>query len=230
MSEPLPRLTKEQEDLVRRSTVVPRLARRMSRRTSYLTEAELASVGYETECRCATRFEPARNVPFEAYSYTFVHLDMKKAIGKERTKQRREMTGTLDASYEYLERYRDPGDLFADTEADSRRQLREFAEGIMGTFLARFLSEASQAPSEDDLHERDDRGRKRVRVRAAVEAMGEAGRVLSLKYFDRLTWEEVAARVGSSSATVRRDHDAALRTLAARLAGTAPRASRDDDK
>ena len=48
MSEPLPRLTKEQEDLVRRSTVVPRLARRMSRRTSYLTEAELASVGHET--------------------------------------------------------------------------------------------------------------------------------------------------------------------------------------
>ena len=222
MSEPFPRLTKEQEDLVRTSTVVPRLARRMSRRTSFLTEAELASVGHETECRCATRFEPARKVPFEAYSYTFVHLEMKKAIGKERTKQRREMTGTLDASYEYLERYRDPGDLFADTEADSRRQLREFAEGIMGTFLARFLSEASLAPSEDELHERGDRERKRVRVRAAVEAMGEGGRVLSLKYFGGLTWEEVAERLGVSVATVRRDHDVAARRLVALLTPRRP--------
>ncbi len=223
MSDPLPRLTKEQEDLVRTSTVVPRLARRMSRRTSYLTEAELASVGYESECKCATRFEPARKVPFEAYSFTFVHLDMKKAIGKERTKQRRELTGTLDASYEYLERYRDPGDLFADTETDSRRQLREFAEGIMGTLLAQFMSEASQPPSEDDLHEYRDRQRKRARVRSALDALGDAGRVLSLKYFEKLPWEEVAARLGVSRATARRDHDLGIKLLAARVAHRRPR-------
>ncbi|MEO6399847.1 MAG: hypothetical protein ABIO72_03435 [Patescibacteria group bacterium] len=120
----------------------------MSRRTAYLTEDELKSVGHESECRCATRFEPSRNVPFEAYSYTFVHLDMRKAIGSERTKQRRELVGTMDASYEYLESYRDPGDIFADSDADSRRHLREFAEGIMGTMLGRLLSESSQAPSE----------------------------------------------------------------------------------
>lgn len=218
MSEPLPRLTKEQEDLVRRSTVVPRLARRMSRRTSYLTEAELASVGHETECRCATRFEPARNVPFEAYSYTFVHLDMKKAIGKERTTQRRELTGTLGASYEYLERYRDPGDLFADNEADSRRQLREFAEGIMGTLLGRLISEGSQAPSEDELHSHRDWETKRERARAALLAMGERGRVIVLRHLENQAWDEVAATLGASSATVRRDYDVALRLLVARVA------------
>lgn len=217
MSEPLPRLTKEQEDLVRTSTVVPRLARRMSRRTAYLTEDELKSVGYESECRCAARFEPTRKVPFEAYSYTVVHLDMRKAIGKERTKQRREVTGTLDASYEYLERYRDPGDLFSDTEADSRRQLREFAEGIMGAVLAQFLSEASRAPTEDDLQEHGDRERKRARVRSALEAIGQQGRVLALRYLEGLPWEDVAARLGASSATVRRDHDAAVRLLVARM-------------
>lgn len=217
MSESLPRLTKEQEDLVRTSTVVPRLARRMSRRTTYLTEDELKSVGYESECRCAARFEPTRKVPFEAYSYTVVHLDMKKAIGKERTKQRREVTGTLDASYEYLERYRDPGDLFADTEADSRRQLREFAEGIMGTLLAQFVSEASQAPSENDLHDHGDRVRKRSRVRSALEAMGDKGRVLVLRYLEGLAWEEVAERTATSSASVRRAHDLAIQQLAIRV-------------
>lgn len=217
MSEPLVPLTKEQANLVRNSNVVPRLVRRLSRKTRRFTAPELTSIGNESECRWVTKYDPARDVPYPAYAYCFVHLDMRRAIGEERDRQLRERSGLMGPGYEFLERAKDPGRLFDDTPEDQRTHVRQFGEGIFGVVLARLLSESSLPPSEDELAADTDRRRMIANVRRVVEEMGETARVLVLKYLDQMNWDEVAAKLGTSVSSARRAHDEALRLLTARV-------------
>jgi len=60
---------------------------------------------------------------------------------------------------------------------------------------------------------------ERARVRAAVEAMGESGRVLALRYFEGHDWETVAQELGVSVGTAQRRHDAAVERLVAAVVG-----------
>lgn len=78
-------------------------------------------------------------------------------------------------------------------------------------------ADASRAPTEEELEHHIDLERRRKRLDEAIDALGERGRVLSLRYFEHLEWDAVASGLGVSVATARREHDAALRLLASRL-------------
>lgn len=208
-------LTAEQRALLRGSQIVPRLAKRMARRTHYLSHDELVSIGNESEVKAALRFDPQRGVPFRAFAFSCVLLDMKRAILEEAAHQRR--TAPPETVFEYAEHAHDRGDLFADTHEDSRRHLQEFLSGALAAIYLAFASEASQAPSESDLAAHIDGAKRRDRARAHIAAMGEKGELLRLRYFDGLEWPDVAARLGMSVASAGREHVAALQILAARV-------------
>jgi RNA polymerase sigma factor (sigma-70 family) len=206
-------LTEDQAHRVRTSTVVPRLARRIARSTSYLTEDDLRSIGHQTELGLAARFDPSRGIAFEAFSFRFVRAELRRAVSEEKRRQLREQTGRFDAADDYLERADDRGNILEDSPAEMRAQAEQCACGILGAVLMQVMSASSIAPSEDELHEHADNERKRARVRAAIEAMGESGRVLALRYLDGHDWETVAARLGETVGAVRWKHDEALPRL-----------------
>lgn len=208
-------LTSDQKALLLGSQIVPRLARRMARRTQYLSHDELVSIGNESEVKAALRFDPQRGVPFRAFAFSCVHLDMKRAILAEAAHQRR--TVPPDAVFEYAEQAHDRGDLFADSHEDSRRHLHEFLSGALAAIYLAFAGEASQAPTEADLAAHIDSVKRRDRARAHIAAMGEKGELLRLRYFEGLEWPDVASKLGMSVASAGREHVAALQILAARV-------------
>lgn len=208
-------LTSDQKALLLGSQIVPRLARRMARRTQYLSHDELVSIGNESEVKAALRFDPERGVPFRAFAFSCVHLDMKRAILAEAAHQRR--TVPPDAVFEYVEQTHDRGDLFADSHEDSRRHLHEFLSGALAAIYLAFASEASQAPTETDLATHIDGERRRQRARAHIAAMGDKGELLKLRYLDGLEWPDVASKLGMSVASAGREHVTALQILAARV-------------
>lgn len=209
-------LSPEQEKLVATSTVVRRLAPRVARRAAGYEEDELASLGYLSLRRAARNFDPTRLVPFDGYAYQFVHLDLLRHISGEKKRSIRERPTSFD-SYGYLGRARDPGDIWNDTPADARRHVSDFVSGIFVVITAQLLSDASRAPSEDDIEAHLDWAKRKERLWSAVAELGPAGRVLQLRYLEELEWDQVAQALGESSATVRRQHDAAVKLLAARL-------------
>lgn len=214
-------LTTEQQALLRGSQTVPRLARRMARRTQYLSHDELVSIGNESEVKAALRFDPQRGVPFRAFAFSCVHLDMKRAILAEAAHQRR--TVPPEGAFEYAEQAHDRGDLFADSHDDSRRHLHEFLSGALAAMYLGFASDASQAPTETDLAAHIDGERRRERARAHIAAMGEKGELLKLRYLEGLEWPDVAEKLGMSVASAGREHVVALQILAARVrSGRAP--------
>lgn len=211
------RLTPEQERLVAASTVIARLVPKVARRTTLYQPAELTSLAYLSLRRAATNYKREKGVPFDGYAYGFVHKDLMRAIEEEHEHQKREQVASFDAAYDHLERVTDPGDIWKDTPSDSRRHVAEFAGGILVTIAARVLSEASRAPSEDDIERYLDWDRRRRKLWNAVAELGDRGRVLVLRYMEGLEWEKVAQALGLSSATVRREHDEVVALLAARL-------------
>jgi RNA polymerase sigma factor (sigma-70 family) len=210
-------LTAEQQALLRGSQIVPRLAKRMSRRTKYLGYDDLVSIGNESEVKAALRFDPQRGVPFRAFAFSCVHLDMKRAILEEAAHHDRSRSIAPQGPYDYLEHAEDRGDLFADAPDDTKRQLGDFLGGILAAVYLTAAGEASQAPTEADLAAHIDHQKRKERARAHIAAMGEKGRLLSLRYLEGLEWPAVAARLGMSVATAGREHVAALEILAARV-------------
>ena len=212
-------LSPEQQALVRGSTVVARLARQMVKRSATLTYDELVSIGNESEVRAVLRFDSSRGIPFEAFSFSCVRLDMKRAIIDEGKRQARERTGLLGPAYEYLEQARDPGDLFTDTREDAGRHLSQFLSGILAVVSLCSIGEASHAASETDLAAHLDGERRRAIMREHLSALGDKGRLLTLRYIDGLEWDAVAAAMGVSLATAGRLHVTAIERLSARVAG-----------
>jgi RNA polymerase sigma factor (sigma-70 family) len=212
-----PGLTKEQELVLRQSTVVPRLSRRLAKRTTYLDEDELASVGNETEFHVAGRYDRTRGIPFEAFSYPPVHLHMRRAIVEERDIKTRELTGQFDAAYEFLTHAEDTADFLRDSDEDARRGLEEHCSGILGCLMTGWVAEATRAPTEDDLHEKADRERRRARLLDTLEQMGREGKILLLRYFEGLDWPAVGERVGLDERQARRIHNQAMPRLVALL-------------
>ena len=210
-------LTAAQEALLADRSLIGRLVPRFARRSRVLQEGDLKSIAFLSLRRAAQNFDPTLGVPFDAYAYRTMHLDLGRAITREEARHRRENAGSFDAAYEYLERARDPGDLFTDGPAEARAQLVDFTNGLLLVITARMLSNASNAPSEEEFAEHLDLQARRQKLWAAVDALGEAGRVLLLKYRDNLEWEDVARELGLSNATVRRRHDEVIRLLGARL-------------
>jgi len=210
-------LTPEQQALVRASTVVPRLARRMAKNSSTLNFDDLVSIGNESEVRAVLRYDVTRSIPFEAFSFSCVRLDMKRAIIDEAKRQRRERTGLLGPAFEFLESVRDPGDLFSDTKDDSKRHLTQFLSGILAMVSLCSIGESSHGVSEADLQGHMDRERRRALVREHLEGLGDKGKLLSLRYIEGLDWDAVAAELGISLATAGRLHVAAIDLLSARV-------------
>ncbi len=209
-------LSPEQQKLVSSSTVVSRLVGRLARRNANHDEDELSSIGYLSLRRAARNFDPTRLVPFDGYAYQFVHLDLLRHISGEKKRSNRERPTSFD-SYGYLGRVRDPGDIWTDTPADARQHVDDFVTGIFVVITAELLSDASRAPSEDDIESHLDWAKRKKRLWSEVAALGAAGQVLQLRYLEELEWDDVAKALGGSSATVRRQHDAAVKLLAARL-------------
>ncbi len=212
------RLEPERERLVQSSTILPKLVKRMARKTKVFAEPELMSIGYLSLRRAARNFDPNVGTPFDGYAYRFVHQDLLRAISSEHRHHRREETGAFDAAYDHLERATDPGDIWSDTPADARRHVAELSAGIMVTVALRVLSDASMAPSERDLERHIDWEKRRRKLWNAIGDLGDKGRVLVLRYVEGLGWEQVASTLGRSVATTRRDHDEVVCLLAARLA------------
>jgi RNA polymerase sigma factor (sigma-70 family) len=216
-------LTPEQQALIRSSTVVPRLARQMAKRSSTLNYDELVSIGNESEVRAVLRFDASRGVPFEAFAFSCVRLDMKRAIIDEGKRQARERTGLLGPAYEYLEQARDPGDLFTDTRDDAGRHLSQFLSGILAVVSLCSTGEASHSVSENDIAAHVDRERRRALMHEHLTALGDKGRLLTLRYVDGLDWDAVAEAMGVSLATAGRLHVTAIELLSARVMGATRR-------
>lgn len=211
-------LTKVQERELERSTVVPRLVRRLTPRAAPLKAEDLRSIGHEREFRAAADYDPNRQVPFEAFTYPPVHREMSRQIAHARKASQREVSGTLDASYEYLQRAEDRGDVLMDTDEQSRTHISDHYAGILGSMLASAMSASSVAPNEEELIARQDLPRLRAAIEAALEAIGEAGPIFRLRHFENCTWDEVAKRVGMTVRTAQRTYDDAMPRLCALLA------------
>lgn len=211
-------LTPEQEKLVQGSTVIPRAVAKVAPRTTLFSDAELTSMAYLSLRRAARNFNPEDKTPFDGYAYPCVFLDLMRAVCDENDRRKRELLSSFDDACEHLGRATDPGDLFKDSPSDSRRHVAEFASGIFAVIAARFLSDASLAPSAEEIEEHLDHERRRTKLWNAVAELGEDGRVLVLRYTEGLEWDHVAEALRRSNASVRRDHDKIVTRLGASLA------------
>jgi RNA polymerase sigma factor (sigma-70 family) len=217
-----PDLAKVQARELARSTVVSRLTARMAPKGAPLKAEDLFSIGHEREVRAAGSFDPERGVPFEAYTYPLVHQEMVRAIGHARGISEREQSGHFDATYEFLGRAEETGNVLMDSDEQSRAHLADHYAGMLGTMLATTISSASLAPSEDELIDNHDRPRLRAKVAEVLDAQGEAGTVIRLRYLESLTWNDIAAQVGMSARTAQRVHDEAWPRLCRLLEGMRP--------
>jgi hypothetical protein len=193
-------LTKQEEGWLRTSMVAPRLAERMARGQSYLSESELASIGHAEEWRLVSMYDSSTNVPFEAFTFKPVRRRMQEAISRARKKSFREQAGLLDASYEVLDREIDRGDIFNDTREDAIEHLGNLVCGMMTAVLGQFMSQSSHdLGDEAALAEKVDQARKDADVRATIAEMGETGEVLKLRWRARCLANDGGA-VGGRSA------------------------------
>lgn len=210
-------LTPAQRALVERSTLVSRLALATARRASPLSYDDLVSAGNEELVRAAYRYDQTSGVPFDAYAYTAVHYAMRKAIGRARREARSPLIAHAHAAaYDFLDAERTASPL-DESGHDARQALEEHAGALAATFALGLAASVSRLPEEDGVLARIAHERLLTELGQVLDGMPTARRLIELRYFEAREWEEVAAALGCSSATARREHASALRLLSARL-------------
>jgi RNA polymerase sigma factor FliA len=229
------RLTAAQRAWVERASYVPRIAaRRVLRGGSRVPYDELISIGNEELVRAAMRYNPTIDVPFDGFAYKAVHFAMLKAQhaakrlqGAQRWIDAAHLAG-LDCGYEYLERVcagdagaegAGPGDTGSaeESDGDAARRLEGLTDGLAATVFAGIAAAAMERRGEDAAIARLDYGRAMHALDDAVGSLSEHQELVRLRYFERLDWQDVARALGVAVATAVRDHQGAMRLLAARL-------------
>jgi RNA polymerase sigma factor FliA len=141
-------------------------------------------------------YDKARG-PFGTYAWKRVAGAVTRLLARERAVQRAGLDDALDAS----EELRDESDPFGDEDDDARGQLKGFCRLL--TFR-RVMGDARVT-----LQEKPEDTLLRARIfQALTEALGELDeqemRLLELRYWKELTWEEVAKEMGMSDRNAKR--------------------------
>jgi len=153
---------------------------------------------------------------FASYRVRGAILD---AVRKESSHRHALGIAVRAAASRYLEVQAHGGDVLSDTEADCRKRLEAFSDGLVATMFATVAADARRAPTtEDTLGDAEARA-------LALRALAEASSDLPLKeralleqhYEQGLDLKVVAANLGVGYATIRRWHLTMLGRLAVRL-------------
>lgn len=210
-------LTVAQRAIVESSTLVLRLALSMTRGAMPLAYDDLVSVGNEELVRAASRFDEDVGVAFDAYAYTSVHFAMRKAIALARRDARTVLpAGSLGAGYDVLdvERAASPLD---ESPADAAKALDDHCEAMAAALATGFAATMAH-PRVDSVPQKHRAHAELLdEIGQVLEGMPAARRLVELRYYEAREWDDVAAALGCSSATARREHASAMRLLGARL-------------
>lgn len=215
-----PALTPEQQALVRRAAgLAERIARATAARYGALVAfADLVAIGHAGLVEAALAFDPSQGVPFPLFATYRVQGAMLDAIRKEAAHAHARLVASRGAALEFLASQRHEGDVLTDTEADCRKRLAAFSDGLLAAMFAGWLGGSNGSPPEDDVVQRETYERAIRALRGATASLPELDRrVIELHYLEGRDLRQVAHLVGVSYASVRRHRDAALQKLAARL-------------
>lgn len=170
----------------------------------------LRSVALEALSKAAHAFNPSREVPFEKYAWYRIIGELKNAIGKEA--RRLSLEGAvLDAAA----RIEDERPVHPDAEDDTITQLDGITAEVMAAFVMVCAGQEHRTQGEARLLQRE----AYANLEEAISHLApEDRRLVQLRYWDDLPWEEVAERLGIPLRTAT-DHDQKIRRrLAAALA------------
>jgi RNA polymerase sigma factor for flagellar operon FliA len=214
-------LSPQQQELVRRSTLVPRLARWLMSSAASLDYDELVSAGHEELVRAALRFDASLGVPFDQYAFTSVRFAMLKRLNTEwRERSARELLAAQAAGSALLEIETADGDVMTETPAEAQGRLDAFSDGLAAAFVSGYLGAVERDHGEDAMIDMLSHARALSTLREILAALPAYRRVIELRDFEGHGWDDVAALLDKSSATVRREYAQAMRLIGARLRGS----------
>jgi RNA polymerase sigma factor (sigma-70 family) len=218
----LPVLTENQKKLLGSTNVIPDLVAQMANNNAGVNEHDLTDVGRDAEWRAAAIWDSAKDERFAAFLWPRAARAMRRHISRVRGRNVRKQGGLIDVSHDHIEVAPLRGNVLHDSPEEAREHVLGYLGGIFEACRVGFVSMASIAPAnEDELHDRMEEEQARANLATDIERLGSKGIVLKLRHLDELPWEQVAARLERSEASVKRDAQKAIDTLAAeRLAAT----------
>jgi RNA polymerase sigma factor (sigma-70 family) len=216
-------LSPEQQEIVRRSTVVARQARWFAACGASLDYDELVSAGNEEVVRAVLRYDPSLGVPFDQYAFTAVRFAMIKRMNAEwRELEARALGRAQLGASELLDDARAEGDVLNETEVQAQGQLHSLSDGLAAAFASGYLGALERDEGEDAMIAKLSHARALATLRGVMDTLPGHRRVVELRDLEGHDWDAVAAQLEKSSATVRRDHAEAMRLIGARMRSLAP--------
>lgn len=213
-----PALTPAQRALVQRSTVVERAVKNARRRTN-MADEELRSIASLALCEAAIKFDPKRDIPFDGFAWTVVLRQLGKSMRREQQQSKgRVIARVRHEAYGDFTAFTDPGDVWNDDEASSRRHLDDMLDMAAARMALGMASTIMASQTEDIIAERTHYAACIAALQEALASLPEQPRrLLELRYFELAEFDAIAAALGSSNATVRRHHLDALALLGKRM-------------
>jgi RNA polymerase sigma factor (sigma-70 family) len=162
----------------------------------------LRSDALEGLSKAAHTFDPSREVPFEKYAWHRIIGQVKNAIGKEA--RRLSLEGmVLDAAA----RIEDERPVQLDAEDDTITQLDGITAEVMAAFVMVCAGQEHRLQGEAGVLQRE----AYAELEEALSQLApQDRRLIQLRYWDELPWEEVAGRLGIPKRTAK-DHDLKIR-------------------
>jgi RNA polymerase sigma factor (sigma-70 family) len=211
--------------------VAVRLAKRYAARNSVgYTEADLLSVAHEALTEGARTFDPSQNKEFEEFIWIRIRGEIKDAIKKRAAElglrpAENDSTpppGMLDAVARALEDYAstlaDPGNVFRDTREDAVLQFEEMRDGAAAALAVGGVGGLWYMRGEEGVVLRQEYTRAVHYLHENISALpGDHAEILDLRYFQHLTVDAVAEKMGMSKATADRRIADAIKLLRSRL-------------
>ena len=229
---PSPPLTPEQQAYAMQGyPVAVRLARAYAARNRVgYSEADLLSIAHQALTEAVSTFNPDLDKDVEAFIWIRIRGEIKDAI-KMRAKElglrstendqtpppgflRAAERGLLD----YASTLEDPGDVFRDTHEDSVRQFEDVRDGCAAALSAGGAGGLWYMRGEEGAVLREEYTRAVGYLHENVAALtSELSMIMELRYFQQLTVDAVAEKMGISKATADRRIAAAIELLRNRL-------------
>lgn len=172
------------------------MARHVARRTALFYGVrtperleDCEQTAYQALLEACPGYDPARGVPFSVYAWKRVAGAVVRSLTREAPLRRAGLEAALDAA----ESMRDTSDPFGDGDTDALNQLKDRYRTLVFARFVADVGERLRAHPEDALA----RARAFEALAAALRGLdAREARLIELRYWQDLSWAQVAAALG----------------------------------
>lgn len=173
---------------------------------------DLRSTALEALSKCAFKFDPSRNVPFRGFAWRGIAGAVVNAIKAEAREHR------FEAALDAAAFFKDEDPASSDTDEERIAQIDGITADAMDAYILACAAQEDRMNGEAGLLERE----AHVELKQAIARLpAEDRRLLELRYWDELPWNDVAARLGLPVRTAK-DHEQKIRRELGAAVGAPP--------